>query len=260
MPAAAPLAVPLRQIRPPKNDGANWAMAANEMRPVCANAAADTLTVIDTRTDAVIETIWVKAKPSDLFGASPNALAFAASGVLSDWCTADVIAIAIGMATGRHDLLPLWLQFALATPVQFWIGQRFYTGAWHSLRGGGANMDVLVALGTTMAYGYSAVVMVWSLPHHVYFEASATVITLVLLGKLLEMHLTAPIPLPSSYAPELPRCVDEVVATALAKSPEYADALLGQARLAVADKKADEASRLVERAIASAPKATARTT
>ncbi len=105
--------------------------------------------------------------------------------------TAPFLAQMIGMATGRHDLLPLWLQFALATPVQFWIGQRFYTGAWHSLRGGGANMDVLVALGTTMAYGYSAVVMVWSLPHHVYFEASATVITLVLLGKLLEMRARA---------------------------------------------------------------------
>ena len=51
-----------------------------------------------------------------------------------------------------HGLLPLWLQCLLATPVQFWIGKRFFVGSWHSLRGGGANMDVLVALGTSAAY------------------------------------------------------------------------------------------------------------
>ncbi len=97
----------------------------------------------------------------------------------------------IGMIAGKHDWLPLWIQFALATPVQFWIGQRFYVGAWHALRGGSANMDVLVALGTSMAYGYSAVVLLAGLPQHVYFEASAMVITLVLLGKLLEMRARA---------------------------------------------------------------------
>jgi len=85
------------------------------------------------------------------------------------------------------ELLPRWLQLALATPVQFWIGQRFYVGGYKALRGGGANMDVLVALGTTMAYGLSAVVTLAGLRHqHVYFEASAVIITLVLMGKLLE--------------------------------------------------------------------------
>lgn len=84
------------------------------------------------------------------------------------------------------DMLPRWLQWLLATPVQFWIGHRFYTGAWHSLRGGGANMDVLVALGTSMAYFFSAAVTVLALDQHVYFEASAAIITLVLLGKLME--------------------------------------------------------------------------
>src|SRR5450631_862258 len=85
------------------------------------------------------------------------------------------------------EFLPRTLQLLLATPVQFWIGRRFYIGAWHALRGGGANMDVLIALGTTMAWGFSAVVTVFGLhEQHVYFEASAAVITLVLLGKLLE--------------------------------------------------------------------------
>lgn len=85
-----------------------------------------------------------------------------------------------------HGLLPLWLQGLLATPVQFWIGKRFFVGAWHSLRGGGANMDVLVALGTSAAYFLSCAVLLFNLDHPVYFEASATIITLVLLGKLME--------------------------------------------------------------------------
>jgi len=88
--------------------------------------------------------------------------------------------------THSHGLLPVWLQGLLATPVQFWIGKRFFTGAWHSLRGGGANMDVLVALGTSAAYFLSCAILLFNLNQHVYFEASATIITLVLLGKLLE--------------------------------------------------------------------------
>ena len=87
---------------------------------------------------------------------------------------------------------PAWLQFLLATPVQFWFGARFYAGAWRALRGGGANMDVLVALGTSAAYGLSLYEW-WAgtgrhgmAPQHLYFEAAAVVITLVLLGKQLE--------------------------------------------------------------------------
>ena len=91
----------------------------------------------------------------------------------------------------HHSELPRWLQLALATPVQFWIGWRFYDGAYKALRGGGANMDVLVALGTSMAWGFSAVVTLFGLDQHVYFEAGAAVITLVLLGKLLEARAKA---------------------------------------------------------------------
>ena len=90
------------------------------------------------------------------------------------------------------DLLPRWLQLVLATPVQFWIGWRFYDGGWKSLRGGGANMDVLVALGTSAAYFFSLIVTLGAIDAlPVYFEASAAVITLVLLGKLLEARAKA---------------------------------------------------------------------
>ena len=90
------------------------------------------------------------------------------------------------------DVLPRWLQLLLATPVQFWIGWRFYVGGFNALRGGTGNMDVLVALGTSMAWAYSVVVTLAGLHHqHVYFEASATVITLVLLGKILEARAKA---------------------------------------------------------------------
>jgi Cu+-exporting ATPase len=92
---------------------------------------------------------------------------------------------------GHQNELPRWLQLLLATPVQFWIGWRFYDGAFKALRGGGANMDVLVALGTSMAWAFSAVVTVWGIDQHVYFEAGAAVITLVLLGKLLEARAKA---------------------------------------------------------------------
>ena len=92
----------------------------------------------------------------------------------------------------HHDLLPRFWQLALATPVQFWIGGRFYAGAWKALRGGGANMDVLVALGTSAAYCFSLIVTLGGLHElPVYFEASASVITLVLLGKLLEARAKA---------------------------------------------------------------------
>ena len=95
------------------------------------------------------------------------------------------------MFVGGHGLLPGWLQLALATPVQFWSGARFYRGAWKALRGGAANMDVLVALGTSVAYGFSVFVFLTGIEEHLYFEAAAVVITLVLLGKYLEARAKA---------------------------------------------------------------------
>ncbi len=84
-----------------------------------------------------------------------------------------------------------WFQFALATPVQFIIGWQFYVGAYKNLKNGGANMDVLVALGTSAAYFYSLYEAVKTIGHpdympHLYFETSAVLITLILFGKYLE--------------------------------------------------------------------------
>lgn len=91
------------------------------------------------------------------------------------------------MTGGHHEFMPRWLQLILATPVQFWIGWRFYRGSFYALRSKSANMDVLVALGTSMAYLLSAVVTLLDWHHqHVYFEASTAIITLILLGKLME--------------------------------------------------------------------------
>ena len=90
---------------------------------------------------------------------------------------------------GVHGMLPAWLQFALATPVQFLLGARFYIAAWKAVRAGAGNMDLLVALGTSAGYGLSVYQWLSAAPGtmpHLYFEASAVVIALVLLGKYLE--------------------------------------------------------------------------
>ncbi len=91
---------------------------------------------------------------------------------------------------GLDWMLPGWLQLLLATPVQFWLGARFYRAGWKALRAGSGNMDLLVALGTSAAWGLSLWLLLRTQEHghmpHLYFESSAVVITLVLLGKRLE--------------------------------------------------------------------------
>ncbi|MBA1245782.1 MULTISPECIES: heavy metal translocating P-type ATPase [Pseudomonas] len=90
---------------------------------------------------------------------------------------------------GIHIMLPVWLQFALATPVQFLLGARFYRAAWKALRARTGNMDLLVALGTSAAYGLSVYQAATAVPGqfpHLYLEAAAVVIGLVRLGKYLE--------------------------------------------------------------------------
>lgn len=80
-----------------------------------------------------------------------------------------------------------WVMFALATPVQFYVGWQYYVGAYKALSNRTANMDVLIAMGSSAAYFYSIPVMLGLLPtHHVYFETGAVIITLIRLGKYLE--------------------------------------------------------------------------
>ncbi|MDT9000756.1 heavy metal translocating P-type ATPase [Paucibacter sp. APW11] len=92
------------------------------------------------------------------------------------------------MLFGRHWMLNGWLQLALTLPVQFWLGGRFYRAGWAALRAGSGNMDLLVALGTSAAFGLSVYELLAHGAHsmNLYFESAAVVITLVLLGKWLE--------------------------------------------------------------------------
>ena len=118
----------------------------------------------------------------------------------SPWAGFAPVALALALAAplvlpmladlaGRHWMLPAAWQFALATPVQFGLGARFYQAGWHALKARTGNMDLLVAIGTSAGWGLS--VWLWlsaeagSMPH-LYFEASAVVISLVMLGKWLE--------------------------------------------------------------------------
>ena len=101
--------------------------------------------------------------------------------------TAPLVVPMVGEIFGAHWMPPSWLMLLLATPVQFWLGARFYRAGWRALRAGAGNMDLLVALGTSAAYFLSVYLMTRpGIGQHLYFEASAVVITLVLLGKWLE--------------------------------------------------------------------------
>ncbi len=131
--------------------------------PVAANAAID------------------EAAPSRWAGFLPVALGLALSAPLALPMFGDLL--------GRHWMLPPWLQFALATPVQFVLGARFYKAGWHALRALAGNMDLLVAIGTTAGWALSVWLWLSAQPGatvHLYFEGSAAVVTLVMLGKWLE--------------------------------------------------------------------------
>jgi len=97
-----------------------------------------------------------------------------------------LVAPMLAMPFGVHGMPPGWLQWLLATPVQFWLGARFYRAGWKALMAGSGNMDLLVAVGTSAAYGLSLYLLLTQPGAHLYFEASAMVISLVLLGKWLE--------------------------------------------------------------------------
>ncbi len=109
--------------------------------------------------------------------------------ILAAILTVPLIAQMFIMLAGGGFRLPVYLELALATPVQFYIGRRFYLAAWHALRARAGNMDQLVVVGTSAAYFYSLWLVLTlheAAAGHLYFEASAVVITLILAGKVLE--------------------------------------------------------------------------
>ena len=129
--------------------------------------------------DAALDT----TEPSAWEGFGPVAWGFALS--------IPLVLPMLGDLVGWHLMLPAAWQFALATPVQFVLGARFYRAAWHAVRAASGNMDLLVALGTTAGWALS--LWLWlrapqGVMVHLYFEGSALVITLVLLGKWLEVR------------------------------------------------------------------------
>ncbi len=103
--------------------------------------------------------------------------------------TVPLMIFSMGRDFGLIPLFPgdVWLMMIAATFVQFFVGWQYYVGSYKSLRAGGANMDVLIAMGSSVAYFYSvAVVLGWVPSEHVYFETGAAIITLIMLGKFLE--------------------------------------------------------------------------
>ena len=107
---------------------------------------------------------------------------------LSALLTLPLVLPMAGLAFGAHWALPGWLQLALASPVQFWLGARFYRAGWGALKAMTGNMDLLVALGTSAAYGLSVYELFLRAAgaHELYFETAAALITFILLGKWLE--------------------------------------------------------------------------
>ncbi len=146
------------------------------------------------------------AEPSAWAGFAPVALGLLLS--------APLVLPMVGDVLGQHWMLPPLWQFLLATPVQFVLGARFYRAGWHALRARTGNMDLLVALGTSAGWLLS-VWLWWSTPAgqmpHLYFEGSAVVVTLVLLGKWLEARAkrqtTAAIRALHALRPERARCL-----------------------------------------------------
>ncbi len=118
----------------------------------------------------------------------------------------------IGELFGAHWMLPAWLQFLLATPVQFILGARFYKAGWHAAKALSGNMDLLVAIGTSAGWGLSVWLWLGTSSSHLYFEASAVVVTLVLLGKWLEARAkrqtTAAIRALHALRPEIAHVLD----------------------------------------------------
>jgi Cu+-exporting ATPase len=161
---------------------------ATEKATVSGTGALDAAALV-----AAVGKAGYEARPAD---SARQAAPAGAAGLPAWWPVAVAGTLSLPLAApmvlqlfGVDFLLPGWLQLALATPVQFWLGARFYKAGWKALRAFSGNMDLLVALGTSAAYGLSLYLLLAHSGHggtHLYFESSAVVITLVLLGKWLE--------------------------------------------------------------------------
>jgi Cu+-exporting ATPase len=156
------------------------------------------------RADDVLPRLIAAVEKAGYVAMLPQAMDATAEAAKAEWPDWWPVAVAaalslplvfpmIGMLSGADWALPGWWQLALATPVQFWLGARFYRSAWKAVKARAGNMDLLVALGTSAGYGLSLYLLIVGIGHeghgeapHLYFEASAVVITLVLLGKWLE--------------------------------------------------------------------------
>src|SRR3569833_509632 len=173
----------LRKVDGVLDASVNLATESAHVRVAGADADALLKAVDDAGYHASIKTAAAPRSPSDR--QKKEGLAVALAALLS-------LPLLIPMLLelgGIHIMLPGWLQLALAAPVQFWLGARFYRAGWKAVKAGTGNMDLLVALGTSAAYGLSVYLLWKHAEHgmaHLYFEASAAVITLVLLGKWLE--------------------------------------------------------------------------
>lgn len=146
-----------------------------------------------TESEALIQAVeeagyeaHVAASPADPAGSWRKELLPA---VLASLAALPLVAGMLGDLIGQDWMLAGWVQAAIATPVQFWLGARFYRAGFKALRHGRGTMDLLVALGTSAAYGLSLWMLLTAHPGHqphLYFEASVVVIALVLVGKALE--------------------------------------------------------------------------
>jgi Cu+-exporting ATPase len=166
---------------------------ATESARVAYVANQNTDTSVDALVRRAVRDAGYEPKESDAALDAPEPSAWAGFGPVA-WGFALSIPLVLPMLgdlAGWHWMLPAAWQFALATPVQLVLGARFYKAAWHAVRAASGNMDLLVALGTTAGWALS--VWLWlRAPQgamvHLYFEGSALVITLVLLGKWLEVR------------------------------------------------------------------------
>jgi Cu+-exporting ATPase len=160
-----------------------------------ATERAHVVAVAGTGTEALRKAVDAAGYEADAVDREKPGAAAAASG-LPDWwpvalsalLTLPLVLPMAGLAFGAHWALPGWLQLALASPVQFWLGGRFYRAGWKAVKAFTGNMDLLVALGTSAAYGLSLYELFFGAAgaHELYFETAAALITFILLGKWLE--------------------------------------------------------------------------